>query len=452
MRSFAPFISAALLAVLTILPAHSWDQGVQVTTSPAVLPQRARVEAVNERLQDRLEHLLPALMREAGLDMWVVLNREYNEDPIYLTLVPEPAFAARRTTMLVFHDRGPEVGMERLVVGRYPIGDLYEPVWEGGDLEEQWRRLGEVIAERQPRRIGIDVSRHWPVADGLSAALRDRLEEVLSPELRGRLTSAEELCVRWFETRTALEMETYPHIVTLARRVIAEAFSNQVITPGVTTTDDVAWYIRERYSELQLPIWFMPYVNVQRRGTAYEEDDPFYGESGVVIQRGDVLHTDVGIHYLRLNTDNQEMGYVLRAGEEDVPEGLRAALAVGNRWQDLLTVSFRVGRTGNEILAAARAAAESEGIVGSVYTHPLGFFGHGPGPTIGMWDNQGPTPVRGDWPLHADTVYAIEGNVKVPVPEWDGQWVQIKMEQGGWFDGEQIVYLGGRQTRWHVVR
>ncbi len=120
--------------------------------------------------------------------------------------------------------------------------------------------------------------------------------------------------------------------------------------------------------------------------------------------------------------------------------------------QDLLTGHFRTGRTGNEILAATRRDVEAEGIVASIYTHPLGFFGHAAGPTIGMWDNQGDTPVQGDWKLHPGTAYAIEGNVKVPVPEWDGQWVQIKMEQGGYFDGEAVRYLGGRQTRWHLVR
>jgi hypothetical protein len=252
------------------------------------------------------------------------------------------------------------------------------------------------------------------------------------------------------ETRTPAELAAYPHIVELARGVIAEAFSSAVITPGVTTTDDVAWYIRERFSELELPIWFMPYVNAQRPGLACALDNPFCGTDGVLLP-GDVIHTDVGICYLRLCTDTQEMGYLLRPGETEPPAGLRRALAIGNRWQELLTDSFVTGRTGNQILAAARAGADGEAITASVYSHPLGFFGHAPGPTIGMWDNQGETPVRGDWTLHPNTAYAIEGNVKVEVPEWDGQWVQIKLEQSALFDGEQVLYLAGRQTRWHVV-
>ncbi len=427
------------------------DQGRFVPGPGAVLSERERVEPINRNLRDRLDHLLPKLMRDTGIDMWLVINREYAEDPVYMTLVPEPVFAARRTTMLVFHDPGAGKEIERVTVSRYGVGDLYESVWEGGDLDEQWTRLAEIITERAPQRIGINISRHWPVADGLTASLRDRLLEALGPELEDRIVSAEDLVIRWIETRTAGELELYPHIVELARGVISEAFSEQEVTPGVTTTQDVEWYIRKRFTDLDLPIWFMPHVNAQRLGDSCESASPFCGEHRV-IQRGDVLHTDVGICYLRLCTDTQEMGYVLKLGEPEVPADLVAALAIGNRWQDLLTAEFETGRTGNQILAATRRAAEAEGIHASIYTHPLGFFGHAPGPTIGMWDNQGPTAVRGDWQLHPNTAYAIEGNVKVNIDAWDGQWVQIKLEQSAIFDGERVLYLAGRQTRWHVVR
>jgi hypothetical protein len=439
-----------LLAMPVVASAAEFAQGRVVEATPAVLSQRTRVAPVNEILKDRLENLLPALMREAGIDMWLVINREYMEDPVYLTLVPEPVFAARRTTMLVFFDRGAEKGVERLTVSRYALGSYYESAWEGGRDEDQWKRLASVIKERNPKKIGINTSRHWAFGDGLTSALRTELERSLDESLRGRIVSAEALAVRWLETRTAKEMEVWPHVVALARSVIGEAFSNRVITPGVTTTEDVAWYIRQRFADLDLPAWFMPYVNLQRQGEPDKLESEFYGKGGV-IERGDVLHTDVGICYLRLCTDTQEMGYVLRPGETDVPEGLKKALAAGNRWQDILTSHYVSGRTGNEILAKTNAQAKAEGLASSTYSHPLGFFGHAPGPTIGMWDNQGPTPVRGDWVLHPMTGYAIEGNVKTRVPEWDDQWVQIKLEQSAIFDGASVIYLAGRQTTWHVV-
>jgi len=425
------------------------EQGREVTGPRAVLDYRDRPSVENRQLEERLDILLPALMDETNFDMWLVLNREYAEDPIYFSLVPQPTFAARRTTMLVFHRT--EDGVERLTVNRYPLGGPYESEWEGGDLDSQWQALGELIVSRDPERIGINVSRHWPVADGLTHALHQRLVEVLPVDFADRLVPAEDLVIRWAETRTQNEMETYAHTVSLARTVIAEALSSRVITPGVTTTDDVAWYLRQRFANLNLPTWFNAYVNAQRPGQTCDSDTAFCGESGI-IQAGDVLHTDVGICYLRLCTDTQEMGYVAKLGETEIPQGLIDALKVGNRWQDLLTDEFVTGRSGNEISAATRAACARGSIDCSVYTHPIGFFGHAPGPAIGMWDDQNGTPVIGDWPVHANTCYAIEGNIKAPVPEWGGQLVQIKLEQSACFDGEAVNYLAGRQTNWHIVR
>jgi Xaa-Pro aminopeptidase len=455
-------LRAALFAAATALfalplAAQTFAGDFAAPQDLAVLPQRDRPAVVNRLLRNRLDTLLPRLMRETGINLWIVANREYAEDPVYLTLVPEPVFAARRTTLLVFFDRGidhesgQDLGVERLTIGRYALGDFYAAGWpEGGSDDAQWQRLAEVVRARQPVRIGVNTSRDWAFGDGLSSGLRERLTEALGPELGRRVVSAEALCVRWLETRTAEELAIYPQLCLLARRVIAEGFSNAVITPGVTTTDDVAWYLRQRFADLGLDIWFMPYCNVQRQGLVL--DGAIQGKSGVVIERGDLLHTDVGIRYLRLCTDTQEMAYVLRLGEEDVPAGLQQAMATGNRWQDLLTGQFELGRTGNDVLLRTRSAAERLGIECLVYTHPLGFMGHAAGPTIGMWDNQGPTPVRGDWPLHANTCYAIEGQVTVPIPEWGGQRVQIKLEQDAVFDGQRVVYLGGRQTRLHVVR
>jgi Metallopeptidase family M24 len=431
--------------------AQSPSQGrVVAGATQHILSERERPPVINRILQDRLRTLLPRLMRETGIDMWLVINREYVEDPVYLSLVPAPVFHARRLSMLVFFDRGPGQPVEALTVSRYAM-DGYTAAWQGGTEENQWRRLAAIVAERAPKRIGINTSRRWPFGDGLTASLRDALMEALGPALAAKTTSADTLCVRWLETRTPLELDLYAHIVAIARGVAAEAFSERVITPGVTTTDDVAWYIRQRFTDLGLATWFSPYVNRQARGIACAADNPFCGESGV-IQRGDVLHTDVGVTYLRLSTDTQEMGYVLRRGETDVPEGLKRALAAGNRWQDLLTAEFAAGRSGNDVFARTDAAARREGIAHSTYTHAVGVHGHAAGVAIGMWDNQGAVPVTGEWPLAPDTAYAIEGNVKVAVPEWEGQMVQIKLEQTALFDGTHVTYASGRQTEWHVVR
>ncbi|GEA10594.1 M24 family metallopeptidase [Alteromonas sp. KUL49] len=444
-------ILASMLAIFSVmLNAQEFTQGRQVTEMPSVLSFKDRVTPLNDMVVDRLDNLLPTLMAEADIDMWLVINREYGEDRLFFTLVPQPTFAARRTTMLVF-SKQEDGTVERFSVSRYAIGDVYPTIWDGGSKAEQWLRLAQIIEERDPQRIGINTSKDWALADGLSVGLYNQLVANLPAKYQERLVSAENLVVRWLETRTEKELQVYPQVVSIARGVIAEAFSNKVITPGVTTTDDVAWYIRERFEELQVRPWFQPYVNVQRQGDKTTKEDVFMGAPGMLIEPGDILHTDVGICYLNLCTDTQEMAYVLRLGESDVPEGLKEALGVGNQWQDILTGNFTTGSTGNEILANTIADSKAASIISSTYTHPLGFVGHASGPTIGMWDNQGPTPVQGDWKLYPNTVYAIEGNIATQVPEWDNQWIQIKLEQDAVFDGKNVWYLAGRQTQWHVI-
>ena len=438
------FISGVLL--LLVLSVQSAFAGV------AIEDYERRPDIQNRLLEKRLDALLPTLMRETGVDMWLVIAREYNDDPVFLSLVPKPRFTARRTTMLVFFDRG-DAGVERLTVSRYPLGAMYEAAWEGGDLDAQWQRLAEVIAERDPQTIAVNTSDTWPVADGISHSLYSKLGASLSPELQTRLQSSERLVVRWMETRTKGEVEVWQRAVAIARETIARAFSSEVITPGVTTVGDVSWFIRTRFEEEGLEPWFHPDVNRQWQGADFGENAPFLGDGSRdgIIRRGDVLHTDVGLCYLGLCTDTQEMGYVLKLGESEPPNGLVEAMHTGNRWQDALTAEFVTGRTGNEILAAAQDSLEKLGIQHAIYTHPLGVYGHAPGPTIGMWDNQGPTIGRGDWPLYPMTGYAIEGNVVVRVPEWNNQRVQMKLEQSALFDGNTVHYLAERQKALHVV-
>ncbi len=428
-----------------------FTQGKVLSSMPSVLSQRDRIEPANKVVKYRLENLLPKLMDETDTDMWLVMNREYGEDALFYTLVPHTTFAARRTTLLVFvkNDDGE---VERFTVSRYPIPGYYESKWDGGTKEQQWQRLAQIIEQYDPKNIAINRSKDWALADGLTVGMYETLQSVLSDKYKARLKSAENLVIRWLETRTEPELALYSHVVNIARTVIAEGFSNKVITPGATTTDDIAWYLRERFEELELRPWFQPYVNVQRQGDNYSSDEPFFGKYGRVIMPGDIIHTDVGICYLKLCTDTQEMAYVAKLGESEVPQGLVDAMAVGNHWQDLLTNEFVTGRTGNEILFATHKASKAAGIVSSTYTHPIGFVGHGIGPTIGMWDNQGETPIQGDWPLYPNTAYAIEGNIQTSLPEWDNELIQIKLEQTAVFDGETVWYLAGRQTEWHFIR
>ena len=438
-----PFLIASFLLVLICSTFSSPAGPANPPDLPAVLGLKERAETVDRWLRRRLDTILPELMRRENIDMWLVLCTEYDEDPVYLTLVPAESYSARRTTMLVFFDRG-AAGLEKLNVGRYGIADLYPASWDPKKID-QWDRLAQIVRERNPRRIAIDESETFAFADGLSASHKARLVRALGPELSSRLVSAERLAVGWLERRTAEEIETYDHIVAVAHAIIAEAFSRNVITPGATTAADVEWWMRERTSRLGLENWFYPSVEIQRPS---EERDPGSG----VILRGDLLHCDFGIRYLGLCTDTQQLAYVLRPGEEDAPAGLKAALAGGNRLQDILLGEFVEGRTGNQILAAALAKAKAEGLKASIYAHPLGNHGHAAGPTIGLWDMQEGVPGIGDYPLYADTAYSIELNIRAPAGDGNVREVLIALEQDAVFLKEGPRYLDRRQTSFLLVR
>lgn len=410
-----------------------------------VLPLRERARVRDAWLEERLDTIVPALMREHDFDLWLLIAREYNEDPVVKTMLPATWLNARRRTILCFHDRGGEEGVERFCVSRYAIGDLFPSEWNKEEQPDQWARVAELIAERDPERIAINVSPDFALADGMSVSQHEGLLRALPEELAARVTPTHVLALGWLETRTPSEMEVYPTIARIAHEIIFQGLSADVVQPGVTTTEDLQWWFRERIAERKLQTWFHPSVSVQRAEAAHSGS--FADERGVtVIRRGDFLHIDLGITYLGLNTDTQQHAYVLRAGETEAPAGLRAGLAAGNRVQDLLCANYRTGRTGNEVLAATREQALAEQLVPSVYTHPLGLHGHAAGATIGLWDQQGGVPGKGDYPLRANTVWAIELNATHVVPEWGDREILFMLEEDAFFDGETVRYLDGRQT------
>ncbi len=414
---------------------------------PAILSQRDQARVVDELLEDRLRTLLPTLMRREGFDMWVIISREYNEDPVIRTLLPATWFAARRTTMLVVYDKGKDnkgndLGLEYLAVARYDVGKVFKRAWDPDQQPDQWAQLARLIDERNPKKIGVNKAPHWGHADGMTANDYDQFLTVLPKRLFTHVTSAEKLAVAWLETRTEKEMVIYQQICRIAHQIIAEGFSDNVIQPGVTTTEDVVWWYREEIKRLKLDTWFQPSVSIQREEP---ETMMFKRPQPLVIMPGDLLHVDFGITYLRLNTDTQQHAYILKAGETDAPEYLKNAFKRGNKLQDILTSNFKEGKTGNSILADSRNQAVAASITPSIYTHPIGFHGHAAGTTIGMWDMQNGVPHTGDYPLHYKTAYSIELNASVYVIEWKKE-VRIQLEEDGYFDETGFRYIDGRQT------
>jgi Xaa-Pro aminopeptidase len=405
-------------------------------------------------LRERLEVNLPKVMRDHGVDMWVIPMREYNEDPVFRALVSPTTLAARRRTIYVFFDRGPDAGVERLALGGSSQGGLYEAVRDteaapDGRPRELWGRaqwdlLARVIRERNPRRIAVNIAHEHAFADGLSAGEWEQMQEALGADLVSRVVRKPRLAIDYLALRTPTMTQVYRRMQVVVHDIITTAFSTQVITPGVTTTADVVWWMRQRVNDLGMGSWFHPSVDIQRRGGNVESN---------VIQRGDVLHCDFGIVALGLATDTQHMAYVLREGEADAPPGLRRALANSNRLQDILLEEMRVGRSGDEVLASVLATMRAEGLNGTMYTHPIGDHGHGAGPLIGLWDRQDGVPGRGDVAVLANMWFSTEMQVTTPVPEWGDQPVRMAQEEEAEVtaDGEARWVLR-RQTELHLVR
>lgn len=442
-----PYLYTLLVVggLLLALPAQA-----QTEPGDKPLPLQQRGQVVDKLLQERLETLAPQLMRKHDIDMWILVSREYNEDPVLKTMLPSSWLSARRRTILVLSDRGirdgVDQGVEALAVARYDVGDLFKKAWDPEQQPDQWARLAELVREHNPERIGVNQSTDFAQADGLVATDKEELMAALDDTYRSRIVSAEPLAVGWLETRIEAELPYYRHAVKIAHELIAEAFSNQVVEPGKTSTTEVEWWLREQAAALNLDVWFHPSVTVQRQGDL--EGNPRAKVEAILP--GDLLHVDFGITYLRLNTDTQQQAYVLRPNETQVPEYLRQALADGNQVQNILTAQFKAGRTGNEILLSALAEAKEQGLQPSIYSHPIGYYGHGSGPTIGMWDKQAAIDGAGEYPLYDQTTYSIELNTTVTGTEW-GQDLLIMLEEDAIFWNGEVHYLNGRQTELHLI-
>jgi len=438
----------ALISVLLVLAAS----GHLVQAAPQILPMQERAAVIDRWLTTRVETVLPDLMRRADIDLWVIVSREYNEDPVIRTFLPSTWQSARRTTILLVYDAGEGEPLETLAVARYDVGEMFKKAWDKEADGEQWAHLGKLIAERNPRRIGLNFSSTFALADGISHTEYEQFREALPSRFHERIVSAENLAIGWLETRTPDEMAVYPQIVRIAHDILAEGLSDSVIQPGVTTTRDVQWWYRDRIRELGLTAWFHPSVSIDRAEAAEKDIKQAIQSKNDedTILPGDLLHVDFGITYLRLNTDTQQNAYVLKPGETDAPDDLKDALATGNRLQDILTDHFEAGKSGNEILAGTLAQAKREGIEASIYTHPIGYHGHAAGPTIGLWDQQGGVPGRGDYPLYPNTAHSIELYAASDVPSW-GKSVRIRLEEDAFFDGENTYYIDGRQKSFLLI-
>ncbi len=426
-------------------------------TRTVPLPLRQQADVRDRWLTQRLLDLLPALMDRTGIDLWIVAGRENNEDPVMSTLLPAAWLSARRRTLLVLHRS--DDGVTPVAVSRYPVGQ-YLAGWSPRE-GDQWAAVRRIVEQAAPRRIGIDVSASCALADGLSVSEHRALTDALGPWSQ-RLVPAEDLVVGWLETRLPEEVAALDALNRLTDRLLARALSPAVLTAGTTTAADLAWWVHQEMADRGVPPWFHPGVTVQRAGVRLRGDGGGAGggDGGVtlpalpqdaVLEPGDLVTCDAGLASLGLVTDLQRSAYLLRPGETAPPPGLQAAWTAATRMRALTAEAMTAGRTGNEVLAAARAAAGAEGLTAEVYSHPVGVHGHGAGPAIGRWDAQRGVRGDGDRVLHPDTVYALELAVRVPVAEWGGRDVRLAVEEAVVLTSAGTSFLGSPQRELWTV-
>lgn len=436
-----------ILLVLFLCVTFSCSKKVEIINQYSILKENERAALKDELLEDRFTNLLPQLMDKSEIDMWLLISREYNEDPVLKTMLPATWLNARRRTIIVFYRNKEKNTLERLAVARYDIGKSIKSAWNKEQEPDQWKALVKIIKEKNPEKIAINYSAHFALADGLVKTDFDELKENLPEELSAKLVSAEKLAVSWIETRTKKEMVLFKELVKITHTIIDEAFSEKVIIPGKTTTEDVVWFLRQKVTDLGLETWFHPTIDVQRNKEELKSHIESFSKSidEQIIKKGDLLHCDFGISYIGLNTDCQQHAYVLKDDETEVPTFLADAFKKGNRLQDILTNTMKTGKTGNQILSESLIKAKKEGLKPSIYTHPLGKYGHSAGTTIGMWDSQNGVPFNGDYPLQKNTAYAIELNTTVTLKEWQKD-IRIMLEEAGFFGDDVFEYVNKRQT------
>ncbi len=419
-----------------------------------ILPLREQYQLRDKWLKERLDLLLPEVMARAGIDMWVVITDEYNEDPVTKCLLPSALRNAVGKMILVFTlSEGKFIketisrpsGIEDIYINSWY--NITDTDWKGKQIKKptttEFEHLKALLEKYQPKKIGINVDRHSAYCDGLSHTNYSLLTEAIG-SFADRLVGARQVSIGFMEARTQDEIAAYKEIVPLAHSIIADAYTKNVITPGVTTNDDVRFYMMQRVVDLGLDPWFDCTVGIFRKGM------PGLHNNTMIILPGDLIHCDFGFEYLGLHTDTQELCYIPLEGESAPPAGLVNALKVTNRLQDIVMSTMAEGKTGNQVLAESIEAAKGEGIVPQIYTHPLGVFGHAPGAFMGSFSNQGPS-ARGDYPIYNNTAYSLELNAKVPVPEWDGEVLMCCLETDILFSDNKATFLAPRQEKLHVL-
>ncbi len=442
-------ISVFLLVVIQSSYLHGQNTANEpIPEMPKLLSQREQMDVRERWLMVRLGSKLLPMMKRHGIEMWIVVNEEFNSDPVTPHVTPPLPIVGRRD-LFIFIDHGERI--ERIAMVRYDEERLkkhYKMVMPARDKFGE--ELKKIVDGRKPKSIALNIGGGRGQQSGLSHDSYKFLAETLGAENERKFVSAGDFLTEFFDTRIPDELEHYRNAVTVTDILTQRAFSNEVITPGKTTVGDVRWWMIEQVNKLGLTIWFQPDIRIQRQRAETETTGPFLSTANEaeVIQRGDLIHVDFGLDYMGLSTDWQKHAYILKEGETAAPAGLTAALKNTNRLQDSLFSVARAGMTGTEVYEKTIAEAKRQGIEAMIYSHPIGTHGHGLGPSIDFRGNIG----GGGNKIILGSYMSIELNTATAVSEWGGQKVTMMAEDDAVMTARGYAFVRPRQTELYIIK
>ena len=435
-----------LLAMIVVGLASSAPIAAQT-----VLPTWSEQIAVREGwLKQRHAMLLP-MMRRHNINMWVVINEEFHDDPLAQLVAPPRPYTGNRD-VFVFIDAGDR--LRSVALTSYSEENL-KRFFESTDQPRPAAQvLKALYEEHKPAKIGLSIGGSRGVQRSLTKASYDFLVTSMGADAESHFTSAADLIEEYCDTRLPEELPYYTKLVALTDEITKKGMSNAVITPGKTTVGDVRRYFYDAMWTAGVRTWFQPDLRVQRQAVANDSSRGFVGVApeSTVIRAGDVLHVDFGISAMGFDTDWQKMAYILRPGETDVPAGLKAALKNTNVLQDALTKNHsRPGRTAAEVYDATMAEMKDKGIEARIYSHPIGNQGHGLGAAIDFRSAQRNPAVLAKT-LRKGSYISIELSTSTAVKEWNGQKVTVMGEDDAYLTDDGWVFFRPRQDAWYLVK
>jgi len=421
--------------------------------APQLLPWSQQIAVREQWLVKRHEMILP-MMRKFGINMWIVVNEEFHDDPLTQYIAPPRPYAGGRD-IFVFIDTG-DKGLRKIAINGYAEENLKQFFESPDDPRAADKVLPELYDQYKPEKIALSYNARRGVQRSLTHDTYNFLAEKMGPDAAQHCVPAADLIEEYLDTRIPEEFATYQQMVQLTDNLTRRALSSEVIKPGKTTVGDVRRWLYDQLWQNRVGTWFQPDLRVQRKGKKNDTSRGFLAvaSESTVIERGDVLHVDFGITYMGLNTDWQKMAYVLLPGEKEPPAGLKSALKNTNTLQDALTQrAARPGRTAAEVYNQTMDEMKQKGIEAQVYSHPIGNQGHGLGPSIDFRSAQraeiGATAAK---PLRKGSYLSVELNTQTAVPEWAGQKVYIMMEDDAYLTDDGYKFFIPRQEAFYLVK